>query len=41
MLKFAKQTEEIENQAVTIANKLSEFNTKSFLAKNKMIEVFF
>lgn len=39
MHKFAQQTEDIEKQALSIANKLNESNTKSFLAKNKMTEV--
>lgn len=39
MLRFAQQTEEIEKQALIIANKLNESNTRSFLAKKKMIQV--
>ena len=39
MLRYAQQTEEIEKQALSIADKYDESNTRSFLAKNKMIEV--
>jgi len=39
MLRFALQIEEIEKQALNVANKLNESETKSFLAKNKMISV--
>ena len=41
MLRFAQQTEDNEKLAISLANKMNESHTKSFLAKNKMIEVKF
>ena len=40
MLKYAKDTENIENEALLISKKFEESTTKSFVAKSKMIEVF-